>query len=197
MVFAHRFCRICGANGDQVAYYYSTQAAIAWVLNHHFYGGRHFVWAATPFHPYREPNPKSSNPYLVYGDLYLPWRDDDQYDRFITKLRMDLVKGIIAIGSAIDDSLADELEEICNRGSVELFLPIVYRIDASTLHPDRIDISSGSAAVGSHEILVRDLAETEFDILFAEDHTSDLLTKAMAPAAEREDLLDLLRSTCA
>lgn len=177
--------------------YYSTQPAIAWVLNHHFYGGRHFVWAAAPFYPYREANPKSSSPYLMYADFYHPWRDDDPYDRFIASMRLSLVKGVIAMTDSIGRALASDLIEICGRCPLELFYPVVYRIDISGFADNRLDILSGSAAAGSQEILVRNLREHEFDVLFGGDHENELLTRVLSPALERYAVLDLLRAVSA
>ena len=179
-----------------MGFYYSTQPAIAWILNHHFYGRRHFVWAATPFHPYRQLNPKSSNPYLMYADLYQPWRDDDRFDRFVTSMRLSLIKGVIAMSDSLGDSRANELIELCNDCPVEVFLPIVYRLDVSAIDSQRRDVDSGSATGGSREILIRDLDEDEFDILFANDHESTLLAEVMDPTADAESVLRLLQEAC-
>lgn len=170
---------------------------MAWILNHHFFGGRHFVWAATPFHPYRLLNPRSSNPYLMYADFYMPWKDNDEYDRFIGSMRLSLIKGIIAMTPELGDDLAGELEDVCTRGPVELFFPIVYRLDLRHFDPARLDIKNGSARLGSEEVLVRDLAEWEFDIRFSEEHDSGLLRHALSPSREAMDVLNRLKSACA
>src|SRR5215471_1294003 len=91
------------------SYYYSVQPFLAWTLNHHFYSGRHFTWAATPFLPYRPPNPKSSNPYQMYSDLYQPWKDRDVHDRFVGSLRISLRKGVLAAESSIGSYIARRL----------------------------------------------------------------------------------------
>ena len=64
-------------------YYYGAVPSLAWILGHYFYGGTHFAWLAAEYYPYRLPNPKSSNPHLIYQDLYQPWRDCDDFDKTI------------------------------------------------------------------------------------------------------------------
>lgn len=53
-----------------MAYHYSTTSFLAWSINHYFFHGVHYVWAAGDFYPYRQSNPKSSNPLLIYTDMY-------------------------------------------------------------------------------------------------------------------------------
>ena len=176
--------------------YYSTQPFLAWVLNHHFYGRVHFTWAAHPFHPYREPNPKSSNPYLMYADFYLPWRDDDQYDRTITSMRQSLRNGVLAKRALLHSSTTNFLKRVCEQGSPLLFFPVVYRIDVDLLQPSRLDSTLGFAAVGSHEVLIRDLDEHEFDVLFFEDHNDPTLAALSDLSCSRPDAVRLLRTEC-
>ena len=45
------------------------------------------------------------------------------------------------------------------------FYPVVYRIDTSKIASTRLKIA-GSGTAGSKELLIEDLAENEFDILF-------------------------------
>jgi hypothetical protein len=178
------------------AYYYSVQPFLAWALNHHFYGALHFTWAATPFFPYRLPNPKSSNPYEMYSDLYQPWKDGDPYDRFVDNLRVSLRKGVLAAEPSIGSNLARRLKRICTRADIECFYPIVYRIDLARIPTVRRDFTSGSAAVGSQEVLVRDLAESEFDILFAGDHSSATLDELASLSTNVKRALQILEMRC-
>lgn len=177
--------------------YYSTQPLLAWLINHHFYGGIHFTWAAHPFYPYRAPNPKSSSPYLMYGDFFSPWRDNDPYDRNITSMRQSLRNGVIAHRGSLHPATATFLRRLCENGSVRLFYPVVYRIDLSEIEEDRQDASQGSAALsGSHEVLIRDLREHEFDILFLEDHEDSTLQKLTHSKCSRRTAIRLLGSEC-
>lgn len=150
-------------------YHYGTVPALAWVLNHYFYGGVHYSWLAEGFHPLRT-NPKSSNPYLIYGDLLAAWEHRDPYDKFVAQSRLALRGGVIqqeACG-VVDEATAERLKEVCQRVSVDLFYPVVYRIDLYEIDPARRE-RGNSALAGSREVLVRDLAESEFDLLFADD----------------------------
>lgn len=175
--------------------YYSTQPFLAWALNHYFYKRRHFVWAATPFHPYKT-NPKSSNPYETYNDLFKPWKEDDQFDKFITTMRLNLRKGVIAAAPALGMVREKALKRVCARAEVALFYPIVYRLDIKQLDQKRVDSSSGSAAVGSEEHLIRDLRESEFDILFDAEHGDPVIGKLARGNHSSSKALTLLQSRC-
>jgi hypothetical protein len=178
------------------AYHYSVQPFLAWTLNHHFYDGLHFTWAATPFFPYRLPNPKSSNPYEMYSDLYQPWKDRDLHDRFVDSLRVSLRKGVLAAEPSIGSHLARRLKHICARIDLELFYPIVYRIDLTRIPNARCDFQSGSAAVGSQEVLIGDLSESEFDILFGGEHSSTILAELAHPSTTVKRALKILEGRC-
>jgi hypothetical protein len=176
--------------------YYSTQPLLAWLLNHHFFGGLHFTWAAHPFYPYKQPNPKSSNPYAIYADFFSPWYDDDAYDRNIVSMRQSLRNGILAHKKTLHPSTQRFLKRVCEEGSVLLFYPVVYRLDLTSIDLSRVDSLSGSAAVGSHEVLIRDLRETEFDILFFEDHRHPTLRQLTNTNSDRTDIVRILRREC-
>jgi hypothetical protein len=175
--------------------YYSTQPFLAWALNHYFYNRKHFVWSASPFYPYKT-NPKSSNPYLIYADLYWPWREDDPYDKFITTMRLNLRSGVIAAAPSLTAGRVTALKRVCARAEVALFYPIVYRLDIRQLDPTRVDSSSGSAAVGSSEFLVKDLGETEFDVLFDAEHGDAGIEKLAEGNLSSSQALNLLQSRC-
>lgn len=163
-------------------YYYSTQPFIAWIINQFFFYGRHFVYMA-PFYPYRLGNPKSSNPYLIYSDLYLPWKDKDVYDKTIAQYRMNLRKGIN--NSCPDSELKTDLLNLCDKISIDFFCPIVYRIDVNRIS-NRIE-SAGSGLTGSDEYLVRDLQIFEFSILFDDEIENNLNLKTLYDLKDNPD----------
>jgi len=107
--------------------HYYTTSFLAYCLNHYFYRGTHYIWAAGEFYPYRAKNPKSSNPYLIYQFLYQPWKDSDPYDKFIVQQRIALRKGVIAQEKAgiITNACGRSLRKICNKVEVTFFYPIV------------------------------------------------------------------------
>ncbi len=104
--------------------YYACVPALAWILGHYFFGGQHFTWIAEEYYPYRLPNPKSSNPHLIYQDLYQPWKDSDKFDKFILQSRLNLRKGVIAKyrASVIDSNKASRLKRICDKVEVVFLL---------------------------------------------------------------------------
>lgn len=146
---------------------YSSTTFLAYCVNHHFYGGTHYVWAAGDFYPYRQPNPKSSNPLLTYVDIYEPWKDSDPYDKFLVQHRLALRKGVVAQQKAgqVSRSVARRLRRVIDKIDIRFLYPIVYRIDLSAI-PQNRQQQAGSASSGSNEVLIADLSETEFDILF-------------------------------
>ena len=180
-------------------YYYSTQPFLAWCLNHHFYGASHYVWVANPFYPYRAHNPKSSNPFLIYQDLYQPWVDRDDFDKFIQQARLNLKKGVEGYRNANPGVLSrrrvTRLKRICDRVDIIFFYPIVYRID--TIDSTR-RLAAGSGLVGSREYKIPDLQEREFNILFL-DFTGDTdvdKLKPGAPPISDTDALRILERRC-
>jgi hypothetical protein len=150
-------------------YYYGAVPALAWILNHYFYGGLHYNWLAAEFFPL-ETNPKSSIPYLVYGDLYWAWSRDDRYDKHLFMMRESLAIGVVGRlpHGIADPALVRRLRRICRRAAVAFFYPVVYRVDSERIPASR-RVAAGSATVGSREFLVRDLMEPEFDLLFADN----------------------------
>src|SRR5215212_6429451 len=111
-------------------YYYGAVPALAWILNHYFYGGLHYNWLAAEFFPL-ETNPKSSIPYHVYGDLYWAWSRDDPHDKYLRMTRESLGKGVVARlpPGIADPVLVRRLRRIWRRAAVGLFYPMVYRVD--------------------------------------------------------------------
>lgn len=153
-------------------HYYGTGPALGWIFAQHFYGGQHHVWLSAEFYPYRLGNPRSSNPLRLYEGTYEPWRDRDEYDKFVQQLRLDLRKGVIAQEkrNVIVPGQASQLKDICDKVDIIFLYPIVYRVDVSALANSRL-ITAGSGVVhGSSEYLVRDLeyskSEKEFKVLF-------------------------------
>jgi hypothetical protein len=150
-------------------YYYGAVPALAWILNHYFYGGVHYGWLAAEFHPLRT-NPSSSNPYVIYGQLYAAWSWPDERDKFVAQLRNALCVGVAAHEErrTLDAVLARRLRSICSNTSVAFFYPVVYRVDLERIPPSR-RIVAGSGEDGSNEFLARDLCETEFELLLADN----------------------------
>lgn len=178
--------------------YYSTQSFLSWCLGHHFYGGIHWVWAARPFYPYGERNPKSSNPYLVYGDLYQPWKDGDNFDKFVSQNRLNLLRGVVAKknSGALTPERSRKLKRVCEKVDILFFYPLVYSFDLESIPAERRTFA-GSALAGSNEVLVEDLAESEFTILFS-DFSSDphFNTLARDASLSSDDALALLLGRC-
>lgn len=61
---------------------------------------------------------------------------------------------------------ATRLTKICDKAEVTFFCPIVLRLDIDQIDGARRKTAGSGASVGSHEYLIPDLRENEFDILF-------------------------------
>lgn len=153
-------------------HYYGAVPALAWILNHYFYGGVHFNWLAAEFYPFRS-NPNSSNPYVIYGLLYAIWKDDDPHDLFLKDLRKALQKGVDTAekNGVLEPGRAERLRILCDHLAPRFFYPVLYRCDIGEIPPSR-RIVAASGLRGSREYLVPDLREGEFDLLFT-DNTGD------------------------
>jgi hypothetical protein len=159
-------------------YYYGTVPALAWILNHYFYGGVHYAWLAKEFFP-PKPNPRSSNPHHIYGELKDAWDDRDPFNQYIQTGRRRLADGVAAKQSTrvVSRAVGSRVHAVCREVSVDLFYPLVYRVNISDLELARM-IVSNSGLVGSREVLVPDLRETEFDLLFS-DNAADPLFRLL------------------
>lgn len=150
--------------------YYGCIPVLAWLLCHYFYNRDHYVWVAERYYPYRLPNPRSSNPHRIYEDLYEPWMDADNFDKYISQTRLSLRNGVESKekAGAITSGDATRLKKICDKIEVAFFCPIVLRLDIDQIDGTRLETAGSGVTVGSHEFLIRDLHENEFDILFLE-----------------------------
>jgi|SRR6266853_3481367 len=186
-----------------VQFYYGTVPSLAWILAHYFYGGTHFTWLSEEYFPYRL-NPKSSNPHLIYQDLYQPWRDRDDFDKFVNQARINLRKGVMAQENAgnITPILAARLKDICDKADISFLYPIVYRVDVGRISPPTRLKIAGSGLHGSRELLLPDLLDSEFDILFLDDLTDvDLVLLVRSEvdgiaSTSSTDALNILERRC-
>src|ERR1051325_3681211 len=106
-------------------HHYGTVASLSWAIGHYFYGHKHFAFLAGEFFPYRLRNPKSSNPFEIYEDLYKPWKDRDDFDKFINQLRVNIRAGVIKKHSegTLDSQTAERLKKVCESVDIAFFYP--------------------------------------------------------------------------
>ncbi len=184
--------------------YYSTVPSLAWIFGHYFYGRKHWIWLSGEYYPYRLGNPKSSNPHLIYQDIYQPWKDRDGYDKFILQLRLNLHKSVMAQEKAhgITTSRARCLKRICDHIDISFLYPLVYCVDIDIIDHHR-RIRAGSALTsGSLEFLVKDLQESEFSIFFLDFDSDSDFSKLVAdeirrgPTTSASTALTILEGRC-
>ena len=155
--------------------YYSATTFLTVAINRHLYDDKHFTYVAEGFYPYNKGNPKSSNPLLIFMDLYQPWQDKDPYDKFISQHRMSVRKGIIEQekSGVISKQIAKDLKRIADRIELDFFFPVVLKITidvGSAASSGRASLA-GSGLTGSKEYLIPDLSDPEFELLF-DDNSS-------------------------
>jgi hypothetical protein len=153
------------------AAYYSTQPFLAWCLNHYVYDKVHYVWACRYLYPYKSLNPKSSNPFQIFQDLYQPTHDRDPYDSFLVRTRIKMRTGVEAVVQSASSGHAyahryDDLLHICDHIDETFFWPVIYIVD------NEVAAKRGKLAywgrVGSEEKLIQDLKEDEFALLISD-----------------------------
>ncbi len=158
------------------ATYYSTTTFLTLSINKHLYGGKHFTYVAEGFYPYGKRNPKSSNPLLIFTDLYQPWWDRDPYDKFVAQHRMSVRKGVLAKEKdrTISRRIAMDLYRVADRIDLDFFCPVVYRINTNinSLVAAGRAVLAGSGLTGSSEYLIRELDNSEFDIYFDDNQST-------------------------
>ena len=183
--------------------FYGTVASLAWIFGHYFYNRKHFVWLAEEYFTYGLPNPKSSDPHLIYQDLYQPWKDKDEFDKFIAGSRLNLRKGVIANERAgiISSSEATDLKDICDTVDITFLYPLVYKVDITPIATSRRK-KRNSALTGSHEVVIEDLDESEFEILFldfdGDPHFSQLVSDELkrVKSTTAADAMTILKGRC-
>lgn len=151
---------------------YGTIPAIAWVLGHYFFG-RHYAWVAGEFYPYQQ-NPRSSNPYLIYQDLYEPWKEADDHSKYLNQYRISLWSAveIKRREGVINDDLAERLKMVCDKINLAFFYPVVSKVDLDSFDSSRLRVA-GSGLRGSAEYLIEDLRDEEIDSLLFLDFDAD------------------------
>lgn len=168
------------------------------MLGHYFYNGKHFVWLSAEYFPYRLSNPKSSNPHLIYQDLYQPWKDADVWDKFVLQSRLNLRKGVIAqeYAKVITPVVASELKTICDKVDICFFYPLVYKVDLDAAKfTGRLHNAGSGVTAGSSEYLVKDLNESEFEIIFL-DFDTDSDFNDLVIAGQAKDPMAVLKARC-
>lgn len=158
------------------SHYYGTIPTLAWIFGNYFYKQSYRVWVAEEFFPYGLPNPKSSNPLLIYEDLYQPWKDQDDFDKFITQSRANIRKGVVINerNGSITRMDARTMKKVCDKVDIVFLYPIVLTVNIDDLQRKGRTLSKSGSAVtrGSHEYLVEDLQQGDFEILFL-DYDAD------------------------
>jgi hypothetical protein len=181
-------------------YYYGTLPVLAWIINHYFYAGVHHVWLAAEWYPVLT-NPKSSNPHLIYADLYHAWVARDGTDKFVETTRKRLRRAVRAQERrrVLDNLTAVRLRRVCLNVAVDLFYPVVYRVDIDAIAGARMERPIPVPG-RSREVLLSDLREGEFDLLFADNLGDDVFEQLVLAEIEGgrqtrpQDVLALLEA---
>lgn len=167
-----------------IRYYYGTVPALAWIINHYFYSRTHYTWLAAAFHPHGG-NPGSSNPYKLYGQFYESWAERDGYLHALGEYRRRLARGVAAKERAgvLDNVTAARVRRVCRTVSVDLFYPVLYRVQIEKIPRARRSVAN-SGLLGSREVLVKDLRESEFDLLFLDNDRDEYFPQMVAGELE-------------
>lgn len=173
------------------SYWYSTNPVLTWCFNHYFFGGVHRIWIASPFYPYRSANPASSNPLLLYQQLYMPWKEGDDFSKVVEPYRVAARSAVLGHRAALSRVEVLQLSLVTEEVDLEFFLPIVYRVDLRRIERERLQILA-SGLRGSHEYLIADLREDEFDLLLLEDAAGKRLEELLTGTMTRPDVLSML-----
>lgn len=161
-------------------YLYSAKTVLELAIGHHFYRKQHYVYATPLIFPFRE-NPKSSNPLLIYQDIYHPWKTQDEFDKYISQLRINVRKGVLAKTQegVVENVLYKRLTEVCDSASLRLFYPVIIRVETSRISSQRRRVA-GSGLAGSKEFLIADLHSDELELLFFDE------------CADKQEMLDIV-----
>ncbi len=155
---------------------YSTNAWISWYLNRNFNNDTHYVWCspvfdgrtAGGFDPASLVAP-SSNPAEIWHQLR---RDSEKHDRHSDKIAgLGKTWKALAAQWAVDGRITaddrDEMIEIVDKASFDLWRPLIYIVPIDGVLPEsRIErVKWGERAALGPEYRIRDLKGGEFDIM--------------------------------
>lgn len=154
-------------------YYYGTVPVLAWIINHYFFARTHHAWLADAFLPH-DAGPGAPNPHAAYARLYEPWARRDGDARVVSGYRAALLKGVVRQQRArqLDGATAARLRRLCETAGAELFYPVLYRVNLDAIAPAR-RVPPRPGARDGREVLVADLRESEFDLLFTDNVRDD------------------------
>lgn len=161
-------------------HYYSAKTVLELAIGHHFYRKQHYVYLSPRVYPFKT-NPKSSNPLLIYQDIYHPWTDQDEHDKYISQLRLNIRKGVLAKHQEkmIEDEVYKRLTHTCDSAPLQLFYPVIVRVKAADVPAPRRRVA-GSGLKGAQEVLVQDLHSDELELLFFDEYI------------DKQDVLDII-----
>ena len=121
----------------------------------------------------------------------MPWKDQDEFDKFINQARLNLRKGVTANEGKLQPGWKRRLERVCDTVHIVFFYPIVYRVDITNI-PQQRRLTEGSGLVGSDEYLIKDLLENEFEILFLDFKNDRDFATLQKGSVTREAALEIL-----
>lgn len=149
--------------------YYSVNTVLANFINKEYYKDIHYIWAAPYFDPIDE-NPSSSNPKVLYENLVkdLKGRKIDYHSKNVLGNRIGIKKGAIEREKQgyITQEMREEIIELSETASFELFEPLLYIIPASLVSERVIKPHfRDKAHPTSVEYIIEDLKGAEFDTI--------------------------------
>lgn len=107
----------------------------------------------------------------------MPWKDGDDYDKYMNQIRINLKKGVEKRRRSINGATENELKDICDKVDILFLYPVVYKVDIDNPTVKTKLQPTDWSKKGSDEWGV-DLDEGEFDLLFLDydGPDNDLLT---------------------
>ena len=115
--------------------YFSTNTLIAYLINEHYYSGRHFVYCTPYFSKHPDPSfptPSSSSPKVLYQRFSEESQSEDQAALTIEHNRIGLAKGVgeRLKSNIISSDISEEILKVIEDTSRSDFKPKLYIIPA-------------------------------------------------------------------
>lgn len=157
---------------------YSVNTTLAFLINEHYYGQRHYAWC-TPFFDMRRSQastfgnaPASANPFEIYGALLRDIRTRDRHSALIAQNKAGIRRGATARlqRAQISQAAATEIEQVVAMSEISDYVPLIYVIPTSGV---RAMVKAVPASERAHplsrEFIVEDLPRAKFDVINTED----------------------------
>lgn len=164
---------------------YSAGSYMAYTIAKRYYHDRHFVWCTTRFHSPEQP--PTSDPQTICNTYLRQIKTGDQHFRQIADNKFGILRGarIKLEDGEITGEQYKEIEAQVSSAYYEMFCPVLYVIPGEKVEHKCEDVPvEEKASDDSIEFVIKELDETEFEVIMFKDVLKDVIKIVEKKAGE-------------